>query len=192
MEKMKIKLLIVALILSQSTIAQIPTSLGFALSDEFSVKNSVVKAQGFLLKEILKSPEDIVQFELERIASSMSGDLTSLIYRCEGKQIEGIILAFYGDYWNDAGDIYKGFVFKNISKNEALEFLSKISRTIEEQKDFLSKDINNNVSFQYQDLSVVISKDIEMKIRISWNGFDADWDNYAYNRTKRRLENNFN
>jgi hypothetical protein len=189
---MKIKLLLFALIFTQVAIAQIPTNMGFALCGEFSEKNSIVKAQGFLLKEILKSPEDIVQFELERIASSMSGDLTSLIYRCEEKQIVGIILAFYGDYWNDGGDIYKGFVFKNLPKNEALEFLSKISRTIEEQKDFLSKDNDNNVSFQYQDISVVVSKDMEMKIRIFWNGFDADWDNWAFTRTKRTLENNFN
>lgn len=189
---MKIKLVIFALIFTQVAVAQIPTSNGFALCGAFSEKNSVVKAQGFLLKEVLKSPQDIVQFELERIASSMSGDLTSFIYRCEGKKIEGIILAFYGDYWNDAGDIYKGFVFKNLPKNEALEFLSKISMTIEEQKVFLSKDNDNNISFQYQDISVVISKDMETKIRISWNRFDADWDNYAYNRTKRRLENNLN
>jgi hypothetical protein len=189
---MKIKLIIIALIFCQSAIAQIPTNMGFSLCGEFSDKNLAVKAEGFLLKEILKSPEDIVQFKLERIASSMSGDLTSLIYRCEKKQIEGMILAFYGDYWNDTGDIYKGFIFKNLPKNEALEFLSKISSTIEEQKDFLSKDNYNNVSFQYEDISVVISKDMEMKIRIFLNGFDADWDNYAFARTKRRIENNLN
>jgi hypothetical protein len=33
---------------------------------------------------------------------------------------------------------------------------------------------------------------MEMKIIIFWNGFDADWENYAFARTKRRLENNFN
>jgi hypothetical protein len=31
-----------------------------------------------------------------------------------------------------------------------------------------------------------------MKIRIFLNGFDADWDNYAFARTKRRIENNLN
>ncbi len=119
---MKIKLIIVVLIFTQVAVAQIPTNNGFALCSAFSEKNSVVKAQGFLLKEILKSPEDIVQFELERIASSMSGDLTSLIYRCEGKQIEGMILAFYGDYWNEKGDIYKGFVLKIYPKIKHLNF----------------------------------------------------------------------
>jgi len=188
---MKIKLIIVALIFTQTAIAQIPTSLGFALSNEFSEHNSVVKAQGFLLKEILKSPDDIVQFELDRIASSISGDLTSLIYRCEEKKIVGLILAFYGDYWNDAGDIYKGFVFKNFPREEALDFLSKISRTMEGQKDFLSKNDDNNVSFQYDDLTVVISKEMEFKIRLFWNGFDADWDHWAFSRTKRIAEGDF-
>jgi len=190
---MKIKLLLLfALIFTQAAVAQIPTSLGFTLSDEFSESNSVVKAQGFLLKEILKSPEDVVQFKLDRIASSISGDLTSLIYRCEGEKVEGLILAFYGDYWNDAGDIYKGFVFKNLPKDKAIELLNKISSTIEEQKDFLSKDNDNNAFFKYDDISVVISKDMETKIRIFWNGFDADWDNWAFTRTKKTLENNSN
>jgi hypothetical protein len=188
---MKIKLLLIAFLFTQIAVSQVPTSLGFTLSDEFSESNSVVKAQGFLLKEILKSSEDVVRFKLERIASSRSGDLTSLIYKCEEKKTDGLILAFYGDYWNDAGDIYKGFVFKNLPGNEALEFISQISRTMEEQKEFLSKDNDNNVCFQYDDLSVVISKEMEFKIRLYWNGFDADWDHWAFNRTKRTLEQNF-
>jgi len=189
---MKIKLIIGSFIFTQIAIAQIPTSLGFSLCGQFSEKNAEVKAQGFLLKEILKSPGDIVPFELERIASSMSGDLTSLFYRCEEKHLEGMILAFYGDYWNDLGQIYQGFVFKNLPKNEALEFLSKISKTIEEQKDFLSKDNDNNAFFQYEDISVVISKDMETKIRIFWNGFYAEWENWTFTRTKKTLENSSN
>ena len=189
---MKLKLIIVALILTNATIAQIPTSMGVALSDEFSESLSIVKAQGFLLKEILKSQENVVQFELDRIASSMSGDMTTLFYRCDEKKAEGLILAFYGDYWNDLGQIYQGFVFKNLPKNEALEFLSKISKTIEEQKDFLSKDNDNNAFFQYEDISVVISKDMETKIRIFWNGFYAEWENWTFTRTKKTLENSSN
>jgi hypothetical protein len=185
---MKFKLLVVSLLFTTVAVSQVPTGLGFTLSDEFSESNSVVKAEGFLLKEILKSTEDVVRFKLERIASSMSGDLTSLIYKCEEKETDGLILAFYGDYWNDAGDIYKGFVFKNFPKNEALEFLSKISKTMEEQKEFLSKDNDNSVSFQYDDLTVVISKEKEFKIRLFWNGFDADWDHWAFSRTKRITE----
>jgi hypothetical protein len=185
---MKNTLLIIAFIFTQTAVSQIPTSLGFALSDEFSEHNSIVKTQGFLLNEILKSPDNVVQFELDRIASSMSGDLTSFFYRCVGKQTEGLILSFFGDYWNDSGDIYKGFVFKNLPGNEALEFISQISRTMEEQKEFLSKDNDNSVSLQYDDLTVVISKDIEFKIRLFWIGFDADWDHWAYSRTKRTVE----
>ena len=188
---MKFRLLVVSLLFTTVAVSQVPTSLGFTLSDEFSESNSVVKAQGFLLKEILKSNGDVVEFKLDRIASSMTGDLTSLIYKCEMKETNGLILAFYGDYWNDAGDIYKGFVFKNFPKNEAIEFLSKISRTMEEQKEFLSKDNDNSVSFQYDDLTVVISKEMEFKIRLFWNGFDADWDHWAFSRTKRIAEGDF-
>lgn len=187
--EMRLKLLLTALIITNTAFAQIPTKLGFALSDEFSERISIVKAQEFLLKEVLKSKEEVVQFELDLIASSMTGDMTALFYRCNAKKEEGLILAFYGDYWNDAGDIYKGYVFKNLPAKEAIDFLDMITRTIEDQNDFLSKNNDNNSSFQYDDLIIVLSKDLDSKIKIYWNGFDADWDNYSFNRTRRVLKN---
>jgi len=182
---MKLKVFIISILISAATVAQIPTSMGFSLSDENSETIALEKAQGFLLREIIQCNENVTGFKLDRIASSMSGDLTSFIYSCEEREVKGLILAFYGDYWNDAGDIYKGFVFKNIPDIKAKEFIAKISRTMEEQKEFLSKDNDNNISFQYDGLDVVISKDMEFKIRLFWNGFDADWDHWAFSRTKR-------
>jgi hypothetical protein len=186
---MKIKIIIAALILSQPLIAQIPTSFGFKLSKTSGDDISLDKAKSYFIKEILNSPKEVIQFEFDRIASSTSGDLTSFIYKCTGKNKEGLILAFYGDYWNDAGDIYKGYIFKDLPKDKAIEFLSKVAETIENQKVFLSKTSNSNVNIEYDDMTIVISKDMETKIQILWNGFDPDWENWAFTRTKRRTEN---
>lgn len=185
---MKIKLIIAALILSQPLIAQIPTSFGFTLSKVSGDEISLVKTKTYFIKEILNSPKEVIQFEFDRIASSNSGDLTSFIYKCHGKNKEGLILAFYGDYWNDAGDIYKGYIFKDLPKEKAIEFLSKVAETVEEQGNFLSKTSNGNVYIEYDDMKVVISKNMETKIQILWNGFDPDWENWAFTRTKRRIE----
>ena len=185
---MKFKFLIASLIYTTAAVAQIPTTLGFTLSDEFSESIALEKAQGFLLRDIIHSNENVIEFKLDRISSSMSGELTSFIYLCEEREVKGLILAFYGDYWNDSGDLYKGFVFKNIPDIKAKEFIAKISRTMEEQKEVLSKDNDNNVSFKFDGLDVVISKDMEFKIRLFWNGFDSDWDHWAFSRTKRVIE----
>jgi hypothetical protein len=40
-------------------------------------------------------------------------------------------------------------------------------------------------------MTIVISKNMETKIQILWNGFDPDWENWAFTRTKRRIENDF-
>jgi len=63
-----------------------------------------------------------------------------------------------------------------------------VAETVEEQKDFLSKTLDNNVYIEYDNISVVVSKSMETKILLLWNGFDADWDNWAFTRTKRRIE----
>ena len=185
---MKIKIIIVALILSQPLIAQITTSFGFTLSKASGEDISLDKTKTYFIKEILNSPKEVIQFEFDRIASSTSGDLTSFIYKCTGKNKEGLILAFYGDYWNDAGDIYKGYLFKDLPKDKAIEFLSKVAETVEDQRDFLLKTSNSNVSIEFDDMTIVISKNMETKIQILWNGFDPDWENWAFTRTKRRIE----
>ena len=188
---MKIKLIIGALILCQPLIAQIPTSFGFTLSKASGDDISIVKAKTYFIKEILNSPKQVIQFEFDRIASSTSGVLTSFIYKCPEKNKKGLILAFYGDYWNDAGDIYKGYIFKDLPKEKAIEFLSKVAETVEKQRDFLSKTSNSNVYIEYDDMTIVISKNMETKIQILWNGFDPDWESWAFTRTKRRIENDF-
>jgi hypothetical protein len=185
---MRIKIIIAALIICQPLIAQIPTSFGFTLSKASGDDISFAKAKTYFIKEILDSPKEVIQFEFDRIASSTSGDLTSFIYKCQGKNKEGLILAFYGDYWNDAGDIYKGYIFKDLPKDKAIEFLSKVAENVEEQRNFLSKTSNSNVYIEYDDMTIVISKNMETKIQILWSGFDTDWENWAFTRTKRRIE----
>jgi hypothetical protein len=185
---MKIKIAIVTLILSQSVIAQIPTNSGFALSKEYSQSISIDKAKDFAIKEIFNSPEDVGLFEFDLLDDFTNGELTTLFFSCKEKNKEGIILGFYGDYWNDAGDIYRGFVFKNIPKEKATELLNKISKTIEEQQEYLSKNTDNNVYFQCDDISVVIYKSLGIKIRISWNSFDAVWEHLAFTRIKNSFE----
>lgn len=189
---MKIKLLMVSIILSHSVIAQVAISSGFIFSKEFSKEISLYKAKAFVMNEIFSASEDVVQFEIDPLAATISGEVTSLVYRCEKKNVEGLLLGFYGNYWNDAGVVYQGYAFKNLPKDKALELLNKITRTIEEQREYLLKNTDNNVYFQYDDIIVLIYMLQFTTIRIFWNNFDAEWEITAFRRTKKRFEKSLN
>jgi hypothetical protein len=191
--QMKIKLILFSIILSQSVLAQVGTNSGFIFSKEFSKEILLYKAKAFVMKEVFNSTDAVVQFEIDPLATTTSKEVTTLVYRCSSKNSEGLILGFYGDYWNDAGIVNQGFAFKNLPKVKAIGLLSIITRTIEEQKDYLSKDPNNNnVYFQYDDLLVLIYTSTETKIRIFWKDLDAEWGISAFKQTVKKFEKSIN
>lgn len=157
---------------------------------EFSKEISLFKSKEFLFKNVLESTEKVTQFEVIPLAAASSGELTTLLYKCETKQKEGLILGFYGDYWNEAGVLYQGYSFKNLEKDKAMEFLNKIVTSIEENKKFLNDNgDNNNIFFKYEDMDVLIWTNAgTYSIRIFWQGFDSTWEKTAFERSKRRFE----
>jgi hypothetical protein len=157
---------------------------------EFSKEISLFKSKEFLFKNVLESTEKVTQFEVIPLAAASSGELTTLLYKCEAKQKEGLILGFYGDYWNEAGVLYQGYSFKNLEKEKAIEFLNKIVTSIEENKKFLNDNSdNNNIFFKYEDMDVLIWTNAgTYSIRIFWLGFDSTWEKTAFERSKRRFE----
>lgn len=157
---------------------------------EFSKEISLFKSKEFLFKNVLNSTEDVTSFEVIPLAASSSGELTTLLYKCNAKQKEGLILGFYGDYWNEAGVLYQGYAFKNLEKEKAIEFLNKIVHSIESNLKFLyESEDNNNIFFKYDDMDVLIWMDGEnYSIRVFWQGFDSTWEKTAFERSKRRFE----
>jgi hypothetical protein len=157
---------------------------------EFSKEISLFKSKEFLFKNVLGLTNQVVQFEVIPLAASSSGELTTLLYKCEAKQKEGLILGFYGDYWNEAGVLYQGYSFKNLEKDKAVEFLNKIVTYIEENKKFLNENgDNNNIFFKFDDMDILIwTNGGTYSIRIFWQGFDSTWEKTAFERSKRRFE----
>lgn len=187
---MKNKLLIMLTILCQSTFAQVSESDNYFFAKEFSKEISLYRAKKFLIEQVLSTDENDVQFDIDPLAATNSGEVTSLGYKCEIKGIEGLLLGFYGDYWNKTGVVYQGYAFKNLTKDKALELLNKITETMENSKDYLFKNVdNNNVYFQFDDLIILLYASVtEPRIRIFWNDFDSEWTITAFKRTKKRFE----
>ena len=189
---MKIKLSVVLLIVINNLIySQVKVnSNNIWTAKEFSKEISLFKSKEFLFKNVLGSTNEVVPFEVIPLAAASSGELTTLLYKCDAKQKEGLILGFYGDYWNDAGVLYQGYSFKNLEKEKAMEFLNKIVTSIEENKKFLNESgDNNNIFFKYDDMDVLIWTNAgTYPIRIFWQGFDSTWEKTAFERSKRRFE----
>ena len=189
---MKTKLSIVLLIIANNLIfSQVKiNSNNIWTAKEFSKEISLFKSKEFLFKNVLGSTEQIVPFEVIPLAAASSGELTTLLYKCDTKQKEGLIWGFYGEYWNEAGVLYQGYSFKNLEKEKAMEFLNKIVASIEENKKFLNESgDNNNIFFKYDDMDVLIWTNAgTYSIRIFWQGFDSTWEKTAFERSKRRFE----
>jgi hypothetical protein len=143
-----------------------------------------------VINDLLGGADKVVKFEIDPLAATATGELTSLVYNCEEMNKEGLILGFYGDYWNDAGVVYQGYGFKNLPKEKALELLKKIEEAKSNFKKYLSEDTDiNNIYFKYDDLTFLIYyRSTEMTIRVFWKSFDAEWQDIAFKRTKKRFE----
>ncbi|MDR2223602.1 MAG: hypothetical protein LBE34_12860 [Flavobacteriaceae bacterium] len=189
---MKKLLIVFALFLSINSFAQVNSAQTVSVwqAKEYSKDISLFRAKYFLFNRVLGVSEDIKTFELIPLAASSSGELTTLFYKSEDFKKEGLILGFYGNYWNDAGVIYQGYSFKNLTKEEAIEFMDKISTSIGDNSKFMGKNSdNNNIYFKYKDIDVLVYySGTGAIIRLFWNGFDSTWDGLAFDRSKRRFE----
>jgi len=157
---------------------------------EFSKEIALFSSKNFLMEQVFGASPKAIKFSIIPLAAASSGELTTLLYKCEDLSKEGMVLGFYGNYWNDAGILYQGFAFKNLEKDIAIEFLFKIYSCISEHTDFLHQDNdNNNVFFTYDDINVLIyTSPSSYIIRLFWNGFDSTWEKTAFERSKRRFE----
>lgn len=157
---------------------------------EWSKDISLFRCKAFLFQDVLGVSTEVKKFNVEPLASAKSGELTTLIYKCEDLNKEGLILGFYGNYWNSQGVEFQGYGFKNLNKEKAVEFLNKIQNSIDENKEFLLREKdNNNIFFEYDDMQVIVYiTSYSATIRVFWNGFDSTWENMAFIRSKRRFE----
>jgi hypothetical protein len=157
---------------------------------EFSKEIALYNSKSFLFTNVIGVTNDITKFEIIPLAATNSGELTTLLYKCEEKNLDGLLLGFYGNYWNKNGVVYQGFAFKNFNKEKAMEFLKKIDECLDKYEDYLKEDAgNNSICFKYDDIDVLIDcPNLIYNIRLFWNGFDSSWGKTAFDRSKRRFE----
>ena len=123
---MKLKLTLVFYLFTNTTFSQVKSNNNnFFNAKEFSKDAALFNSKFFLFKNVFGATTDISQFEVIPLAAASSGELTTLLYKCTSKQKEGLVFGFYGNYMTDAGLYYQGYSFKNLEKEQAIEFLNK-------------------------------------------------------------------
>ena len=179
---MKQKLTLIFLLITSVTYSQF-------LVKEYKKDLALYQTKFFISKEVIGEEKDYQKFIIDPLAAARSNELTSVFYEIVSSNKKGLILGFYDMYWVP-GAIYQGFSFKNLKYETAQILLNKIEKIIDEEKGFLNAaDDENNIYFTFEDMVVVIYKyGFSGRIRIQWNNFDAEWDNTAFRRTKRRFE----
>ena len=120
---MKYGFILLMVMVVQPIFAQIPGPIGplYFLGQEYSKEVSAYRGKKFLMSEVLDVTEDVMQFEIDALTAASSGELTTLAYQCQTLGKEGLILGFYGNYWNPAGVVFKGYAYKNMTKESAMQ-----------------------------------------------------------------------
>lgn len=166
---------------------------GVMLAKEYSKEQALYNAKFFVMNEVVGIKPTITKFKIDPLAAASSGELTTLIYSCEQKDMRGLVFGFYGDYWNKPGVIYKAYAFKNFNEKQAHEVLSKLDSIIEIESKYLNSDQNtNNIYFSYEDVTFLIYVNLGLKVRVFWKEFDSEWEYSAFRKTKKRFEKKIN
>lgn len=189
---MKRVILLLSVLLSITSYSQVQqTDYNLFQAKEWSKDIALFRSKAFLFQDVLGVSDNIKKFTIIPLAAAKSGELTTLIYKSEDLNKEGLVLGFFGNYWNEAGVTYQGYGFKNLNKDKAIAFLNKIENAMEDNKKFLrDSNDNNNIFFSFDDIQVLIYRDGGFKVRLFWNTFDSTWEETAFNRSKRRFLKN--
>ncbi|KLT66734.1 hypothetical protein [Pedobacter sp. BMA] len=182
---------IILAILSVQASAQVasgPTAMSYFIAKEFSKDIALYRAKDYVVRNVLGKTDAVVEFQMDPLAATASGEVTSLVYNCKALKKEGLVLGFFGSRSNEAGEIYQAYAFKELPADKAVYLMNKIETVIKEKSEYLNALPNsNNIYFSYEDMTFIITINVGTEIRIFWEGFDASWEGVAFKRTKRRL-----
>jgi hypothetical protein len=168
--------------------SQIPSKSHF-FAKQWSVDYTLEVSKIYLLENIISISETEERLVLDVLNASNSGQISSICYSGDSAKTTGMLLAFYGNYWNDNGVIYQGYSFKNFHPEKAVTFLKKLLEVSEKNQKFLDRSYdNNNIIFKFEDLTIIIYSNSATKFRILWNGFDSEWSYLEAQKTLLKFE----
>jgi hypothetical protein len=163
-------------------------------SQGWTKAESEFEAKEYLIKTILNINTDkIIDFRIDAITASSSGELSTVVYECSELNKRGVILVFWNNEINQFNTHYHGYGFKKLDVDSAKMLFSKMESLFEHSE---SKGFQNGV-FKLNDMIVNYyfeygnSEYISNGFRIFYAGFDAEWGVSNFDRTKKGSKNFF-
>ncbi len=179
---------IAILLFSTNVFSQLPRYL--FLSKDYNKEFSLYKAKVYALKNLIDSTNELLKFKITPISGANSGELTTLIFESLPEKKIELLLAFYGNYWNESGVTYTGYAFKNIKKSQAIQILERVYQIANQNKKFLDDELDEgNICYRTDGITFLIYNVWgATKIRVFWNGFDSEWDSKSLEKTLTNLK----
>lgn len=196
---MKKLILIIALVHSGMLVQAQVNNYG-AISGNHNLTQKITKeiteyrVKEYIIKEVINITEgEIVDIEIDALTASKSGELSTVIYQCKSKNKKGIVFVFWQYTFNEFNTKYKGYSFRHIEFTKAEELFQYLAKVMKYKNDIGTNDQEWNTTFLWQDLYFLFYNDGESnKIRVFWNGFDAEWNHSNLKTTSRRFTKSTN
>ena len=101
----------------------------------------------------------------------------------------GVVFAFWQNEFNEYNTKYKGYAFRHIDFKKGQELFAQLDNIIDDKKSIVKDGSTWNATYLWQDLYILFHKEgASNKIRVFWNGFDAEWNQSNLKTTSRRFK----
>ena len=179
---------LVSLLVHFESYSQVPSS-NSVFTKQWSKDITLSMTKLYLVQNVVSVSNSEERLIVEGLSAATSGELTAVCYSGDSAKTVGIVLAFYGNYWNDQGVTYKGYAFKNMGETQAVNFLKKIIEVSDKNSSFMEGSMdNNNVVFKFDDMTLILYVNGPAKLRLIWKDFDAEWSVYEARKTLKKFE----
>lgn len=189
---------IIVILCPSMCVAQISDTELLIGSRSFNKDLTQYMVKEYIVNELLDvKNQQAIDFGVDAVTSSGSGDLTSIIYSSKDQSKTGFIFGFWGSRFNEFNTKYQGYGFKQISIENAISLFTTLNFIYEgyNPKDDENYGMEPNIVYKYHDLTFILypysNNSTPSYIRILWNGFDSVWSINNMKLTLKRIEKTF-
>jgi len=184
--------LIILLSLSISSFSYGQSIFSYVFAKEYFKEQAEYECKKYLTQSVLNVEGKSIEFNVDALVGSNSFELVSLWYKCSAQNKEGLILGFYGNFWNDNGILFTGYGFKHLPVEKAIEFITVVDNIVQKNKKnttMYGGTGNTCLTIKYDDITVLASNSSieQYSLRLIWGSFDANWGSQAFEKTKKRF-----
>jgi hypothetical protein len=181
-------LIFFSFVINNISFSQIPANTSL-FARQWSKDLTLSMAKIYLVENVVSIGDIEERLVLDGLSAASSGELTAICYSGDSAKTNGLLLAFYGNYWNNQGVKYQGYAFRNFNAINGTEFLKKIIAISDRNQSYMERSFdNNNIVFTFEDIVIIMCINGPTKIRVLWGDFDAEWTIEETKKTLKRFQ----